>query len=277
MTYLMDKSNKDTRLGRLDKIAFAERYPFNIPTRSYVVVHGSVYYLDHFNIESPLSSIVTLGNGRPVSISEIDVAKDCRFLPFVSFGSNAAEDQLIRKFNVLDMKYPIFCVKGIVEDIVPVYSSHFARYGSIPATGYFEAGARSLLFCVFLPEPLVSTMHKSEAVGSNYGFFEIEKGFSFQDTGHINSFYGYLSLRGILRIGGDAIRLGAFSSEGSALKPMTESLVLRSVHKSIGSELGYEDFMIRILDDSQFRSEMSDRLYRATDRQENIVFARRIL
>ena len=94
-----------------DPVRHALSYPFEIPTRSYVV-DGDGY------AELAESAAPPDVSGRR---------------PVLALGSNQSPAQLIRKYEGLGLG-PIPVVRARLADFDVVYSAHVARYGSIPAT-----------------------------------------------------------------------------------------------------------------------------------------------
>src|SRR3970040_120238 len=92
-------------------VRHALSYPFEIPSRSYVVADGRYEEL-------------------PDSAPPLDVSGRH---PVLALGSNQSPHQLIRKFRDCGLG-PITVVRGRLRDFDVVYSAHISRYGAIPET-----------------------------------------------------------------------------------------------------------------------------------------------
>ena len=134
-----------------DSVRRALSYPFEIPSRSYVV--AGVRYEE-------------LPDGAPLP----DVAGRH---PVLALGSNQSPQQLIRKFKDRGLG-PIPVVRGRLHDFDIVYAAHVAAYGSIPATLRHCPGAAVTLFVNWLDEAQLARMHETETATGNYHFGRLD-------------------------------------------------------------------------------------------------------
>ncbi|MEZ5824066.1 MAG: hypothetical protein R3C97_04805 [Geminicoccaceae bacterium] len=199
----------------------ASAYPFDTPLESYVFSGGKC-------IEGPFDI-----DGRQ---------------PVLAVGSNAAPEQLARKFGIDGGIIPV--TRAILEDHVVVFSAHFTAYGSLPATSLQAPGARAYVFVTWLDGNQLERMHETESVGTNYDYRERDDLSLIVDGGTRAGRVGvYESRRGPLSIRGKAVRMAEIPSTGSHLPRLTQRAALRHVHKALAPDLAFEGFIRRVVED----------------------------
>jgi len=136
-------------------------------------------------------------------------------IPVLACGSNAAPEQLIRKFqNHQNRRIPV--TAGKLKDFVSVYSPHVAGYGSIPATIMPLPGVTTTCHVTWLTEDQLVHMHSTEAVGSAYRYSELQDIHLICDmTGTHSRIHAYVGRRGVLKLNGSYVGLAAIPIEGT--------------------------------------------------------------
>ena len=86
--------------------------------------------------------------------------------PVLAVGSNAAPDQLRRKYGQ-DHHDDIPVTMGWLDDHDVVYGAYLTGYGSLPATLVDSPGTRVAMAITWLTERALAQMHTTEAVGAH--------------------------------------------------------------------------------------------------------------
>jgi hypothetical protein len=210
-----------------------------------------------YPFSAPLERFVFVGNGEapPFSIEGR--------LPVLALGSNGSPLQLRRKFADLPGHIPVS--RAVLFDHVVVYSAHFSRYGAIPATLHRHPGGIAFVALTWLDGRQLARMHESESLGVNYDYVEIDD-VRLEHDGDLAverlPVGAYVSRHGPLLHGAQPIRLAETAASGCPLPALTQPAVLRFAHRRIAPDLGFGDFMERIVQDERFRREMTARLRR---------------
>ncbi len=182
--------------------------------------------------------------------------------PVLALGSNAAPLQLKRKFGQGFGHIPVS--RAVLFDHVVVYSAHFSRYGSLPATLQQHVGGLTFVAITWLDQSQLERMHETEALGVNYDYCELAD-FRLEHDGETLvtaavPIGAYVSRHGPLRHEAAPIRLAETASSGCAWPALTQPAALRFAHRRIAADLAYDAFMERIVADAGFRRECTDRL-----------------
>jgi hypothetical protein len=182
-------------------------------------------------------------------------------LPVLALGSNASPVQLRRKFADLPGHIPVS--RAMLFDHVVVYSAHFSRYGSIPATLHQHQGGVAFVALTWLDAQQLARMHETESLGVNYDYVEVadvrleHDGEAIAATVPVGA---YVSRFGPLQHEARPIRLAETASSGCPLPALTQPAALRFAHRRVAPDLAFDAFMTRIVDDEDYRGDMSRRL-----------------
>ena len=183
--------------------------------------------------------------------------------PVLALGSNAAPLQLKRKFGHEFGHIPVS--RAVLFDHVVVYSAHFSRYGSLPATLEQHPGGVTFVAITWLDQLQLERMHETEALGVNYDYcqladFRLEHDGEALTTTATMPIGAYISRHGPLRHDAAPVRLAETASSGCPWPALTQPAALRFAHRRIATDLAYDAFMERIVADAGFRRECTDRL-----------------
>ncbi len=141
-------------------------------------------------------------------------------------------------------------------DHVVVYSAHFTRYGSLPATLHRYLGGVTFVAITWLDEGQLARMHETEALGVNYDYVEVADIRLEHDGDVVASplpVGAYVSRHGPLRHAAMPVRLAETASSGCPYPALTQPAALRFANRRVAPELSFEDFARRIVEDEGFR------------------------
>ncbi|WP_135081665.1 hypothetical protein [Terasakiella sp. SH-1] len=180
-------------------------YPYDIPSHSYLIDGEEIKPWDH---------ALDLTNRIPV----------------LACGSNQSPTQLLRKFGPTYL--PVMA--GWLHDYDSVYSAHFTKYGSIAATYHYEKGIRSRQMITWLNHEQLDGMHKTESLGINYEFVELDHIHFHSDCGEIiNNSYNYNSSLGTFKINSLPIGLQTIEAQNRPYPSLTQKELQESVLKAM--------------------------------------------
>ncbi len=239
----------------------AFEYPFSLQTEPYLFWNGNAYPILNVSTSDVLNTTIRT-NGDILTIrdhcskhSELYDIENCKFHAVLASGSNASPMQLSRKFLGYGTRALVPVFKGHARDIATVYSAHFARgYCSIPATIANVPSSTTELFCALVPDYMLDTLHQSEHIGVNYGYFELGD-FEFDTTGGLLPFtlYAYVSLWGSLLLNDQLVRLPQFHSTATWIPAMSEREVMLAVSRLLEPGVDVGDFILQMIKSDDLR------------------------
>lgn len=214
-----------------DPVGHALSYPFEIPTRSFVVADGR--YAELADSE-PLPD---LAGRRPV----------------LALGSNQSPAQLIRKFKDRGLG-PIPVIRARLRDFDIVYSAHVAAYGSIPATLRHCRGAAVTLFVNCLDPAQEARMHETETASGNYRYGRLDGvALRMEVGGDLASVHVYISSRGALARNGAPVALAAVEAENRRWPSLAQREVQAHVRDRVAPGEALDSFVRSAIDDASVR------------------------
>ncbi|KAF5830935.1 hypothetical protein DUNSADRAFT_13843 [Dunaliella salina] len=186
-------------ISSVETLAWAVEYPYVKPVshgHSFLFINGHVYTFPNeawTGTQGLMGMIVTPqhhskltskedGNCPPISAKEaasrhgFDLEASLSmgpWLPVLAVGSNAAPQQLIRKFSDLYPGVFILVVECVLDGFDVVYSPGLASYGSCPATLAHSPGTLASVFLTYLMPPLASRMHSTEGAPYVYSLMQL--------------------------------------------------------------------------------------------------------
>lgn len=174
-------------------------------------------------------------------------------VPVLACGSNAAPDQLMRKFPMpTEQIVPVTCAK--LQDFICVYSAHIAGYGAIPATLFWQPGSETNCHITWLSEKQLQRMHETEAIGVNYRFSRLT-GISLEceRTGSMTDIYAYISNFGSLQIDGQPVPIKGLTQDTSFHLSMSQQEVQEKVSQLIFQLTSSTEFITQNIDNPVLR------------------------
>ena len=169
-------------------------------------------------------------------------------------GSNQSPQQLSIKFSGLDIG-PTPVIRARLRDFDSVYSAHFSRYGSIPATLQHAPGTTVFVFVLWLTSGQREHMHKTEAVGVNYDFGRLDDiDLRMDGGGVLDHVFSYISRRGCLTWDGLPVPLSAIKAEGRRWPALTQEQVLEVARDRLEPGHSLDDFISGTITDKEIRN-----------------------
>jgi hypothetical protein len=168
--------------------------------------------------------------------------------PVVAAGSNAAPQQLRRKFRGI-VDDPVYAIRCRLSGWIPAYSAHFSRYGAIAACLQQWPGANSHLFVTLLTPAGLARMHDTETLGTHYRFASLAGAPCHLGEAPLElALYYYDCLHGPLRdTAGAPIPLAAFDVRGCPAQCFEEEQVLRAAMQDLFPDCTLDMALARIL------------------------------
>jgi len=175
-------------------------------------------------------------------------------IPVLACGSNAAPDQLIRKFpKETGQTVPVTSAK--LQDFNCVYSAHIAGYGAIPATLFWQPGTETNCHITWLSENQLQRMHETEALGVNYRFSKLASIYmECEKMGPITDIYAYISNFGSLQMDGQPVPIKDLTHDTPFYQPMSQREIQEKVSRSVFQLETSNDFITQNLENPVLRS-----------------------
>jgi hypothetical protein len=247
-----------------DQLHRALDYPYGIPPT-------------HFMFDGNLGEAQLLPDLAILRLSEVGTSEGATFYnveistsgetrtvhsvcPVVAAGSNAAPEQLKRKFFG-KTQASILCPHCEVVGIVSAYTSHFTHYGAIAACLRPYAMARSRLFVTLMAEPELAIMHTTEGLGVEYEFRPLPAGVAAPSVFAAAKLFYYAPLHEPAVGDGDApVLLSAFAVEGCPWPRADERTMLAAVLPALFPDVPIEAAIANIVGSDAVRDDATRRL-----------------
>ncbi|MCH8036084.1 MAG: hypothetical protein IIC53_03045 [Proteobacteria bacterium] len=221
--------------SREDTLARAKGYPYDLPKASYLLFEGKVVTERGYEVN--------------------DMAKRT---PVLAYGSNAAPEQLKRKFAKTLAKELIPVFKVILPGFDVVYSARLSRYGAIPAMLAPSKGTVLESFVTYLTKRQLRIMHKTELSKTPsknaYQFGELRGLTAMIDrVGVAERLYVYHSLDGALSRDGAMVAYEEVTAQNRTLLAVPHAEMLAMVHRDLDGAGGLDDFILNVTGDDEAR------------------------
>lgn len=217
--------------SREDKLARAKGYPYDLPTGSYVMYEGK-----------PLQD-------RGYAVNDMNERT-----PVLAYGSNAAFEQLKRKFSdTLDEEMiPVF--KVILPGFDVVYAARLSSYGAIPAALAPSPGTVLETFVTYLTDRQLRIMHQTEVGPTAYQFGELSGLSAVVDrVGLAERLFVYRSNVGALSRDGGMVAYEEVTAQNRTLLAVPHADMLAMVQQDLDGEGDVDDFIVKVTDDEETR------------------------
>jgi len=221
-------------------------YPYDRPDFSYLFNDGKV---------------------RPLESRTVDVATGRTAV--LAFGSNAAPEQLVRKFGEIPGSV-IPVVQAELADFDVVYSAHLTSYGTIPATLAPSPGTRLQTWVTWLDDDQLARMHESETGTSwgaavNYAFGYLQDISLSLDVGAgvLKRVGAYLSNHGALALAPEPIAFDVIPATVRSFESRSMPDILATANKSLAPSDSLDDFITKAVEDPDLRARWTDSLREA--------------
>jgi hypothetical protein len=213
-----------------DAIHWAKSYPFGHPRESYLYRDGGPRQLDE-----PRRAI----KGR---------------VPVLASGSNAAPQQLARKFENYVPGAEIPVIRSDLADFDSVYNAHITTYGSVPATLFPSPGTVLETFITWLDHKQLAVMHATEQPGINYQFAEL-KGLILEvaGVGVLDAAYAYISVVGCLSHDGAPVSLAEVAARGRQFAARGQGEIQAVIRERIAPGTSLDPFILENIENHDLR------------------------
>lgn len=214
--------------GAVDLLAIAKGYPYRIPAESFLYVDGAARPLD----ELPTRDRTAV----------------------IAYGSNRSPEQLARKFRGWPPGTVIPVARARLAGFDVVYSSHFTRYGAMPAMLRAAPGVTVDVSVVWLTAAQLARMHETEGT-ENYAYARLD-GVRLEIEGHgrLDHVHCYQGRRGAFAPAGAAIPLAAVAAQGRSAEPLHQAEVLARARDLLAPDLDLDEFVLAIVGDAGVRA-----------------------
>lgn len=197
------------------RIARALAYPYHRPLAPYVF---------------------TGGRALPWCARNLERCRSADLTPVLAVGSNAAPEQLARKFGrAPTVVIPV--TTGRLQDHDVVFAAYMTAYGSLPATLIRCPGCVVDTAITWLDQEALSLMHQTESVGAQTVFGQLE-GLTLQgavSTGPANQVvdhaYTYRSCLGELAVAGRPVALWELGASDRPEPALTQQGLQRRLRR----------------------------------------------
>ncbi len=241
----------------------AKRYPFARPEYSFVFAAGRAIEIVEAGPD-PLSEAKLRLDGRVMpaaeALAELGVSAPrpgCERTAVLGYGSNAAPEQLARKFQDRLGETAIPVLRARLADHDVVYSAHFARYGSIAATLAVSPGTTVDLSVLYLGAAELECVHETELLNYQFGALGDAR-LTMRDTTVPPPPPGvYLSRHGGVAHDGGPLALAEVTAEGRRFPAMGQEGVLELARDQLAPGQALDSFLTTAIEDRDSRERFS--------------------
>ena len=258
-----------TAANRAERLERAKGYPYPMPPYSYLFVNGAAHEIVEFGADPVRDGRLRAGGGAaPASevLGDLGVTGAAGLderTPVLAYGSNAAPEQLARKYADFGDGVVIPVIKARLAGFDVVYSSHFTRYGSVPATLEASADTVAEIAVTFLTASQLALMHTTEGVGRGGAFGRLSGvGLEVDGLGQLDAAFAYLSRRGSLALNGAPLALSAVAARGRRFVAEPEAGMLALARDRVAPGRDLDAFILETIADEPLRRARSAILHR---------------
>jgi hypothetical protein len=235
----------------------ARNYPYDRAAHSFVFDSGEILPLPE-NVEQSLT-------GKH---------------PVLAFGSNAAPEQLQRKY--LDWPEVRFVVsKATLRNYDVVYSAHLTSYGAVPATLAPSPGTMLQTWITWLDDEQLAHMHTTEmgaggGADVNYAYGHLQNvALSIEDIEQPVTAVGvYLSNYGAIALADGPLAFTRIKAIDRTFEARDKISVLEEVRARLAPDLNLEEFIVAIVEEPARRSKWGTELKATAHALEFLDFVR---
>jgi len=213
---------------RTDRLARARGYPYPYPGRSYIWRAGEVSDFDLAETEGRTAVLAVGSNRAPIRL-------DQKFLGNTS-ASVPVQHARLKGFDI-------------------VYAAHLTRYGSVPAMLQRALGTTVELAVTWLDDTQLEIMHATEG-GYHYAAIE-SVDLTYDDGTRADSVHLYVGREGHLVHREQPVALIEIDGDNRPHAARNTAEVLEIVHQRVAPDLPHDDFILRVIDDTEFRRDCS--------------------
>lgn len=211
--------------------------------------------------ERPAGSYLYNPGRAPIPLTDGDVAQHrsdwADRHPVLATGSNAAPEQLDRKFGRAGLG-TIPVVAATVRDVDAVFAARVAAYGAIPSTLHSSPGTSFRTHLTLLDDHQLEAMNESEGLDTAYGHVDIDPTSVRAATGELPAVLAYVAIAGTLVIDGQPRAVRALPARARRFPAWHQSVMLELVAALSG--LDVPALVDRARASPGFRMQVGDRL-----------------
>jgi len=186
--------------------------------------------------------------------------------PVLAFGSNAAPEQLRRKYADHD-EVRFVVTRATLKDYDVVYSAHLTSYGAVPATLAPSVGTVLETWITWLDDDQLSHMHQTEmgaggGADVNYAYGHLQ-GLSLDTEGVENPLTSvgvYLSNFGALALADAPLAFTRIAAANRQFEECEKTVVLEAVRQQLAPDHSADEFILAITTDPARRAAWGDEL-----------------
>jgi len=142
-----------------------------------------------------------------------------------------------------------------LKDFDIVYAAHLTRYGSVPAMLQRAPGTTVALAVTWLDDTQLEIMHATEG---GYHYASIESvDLTYDDGTRADSVHLYVGREGHLVHREQPVALIEIDGEDRPHAARNTAEVLELVHQRVAPDLPHDDFILRVIADTDFRRDCS--------------------
>ncbi len=197
--------------------------------------------------------------GRAHVVQEREALRQGR-TPVLAYGSNRAPQQLARKFGSLPERRAILVERCEITGFDVVHSAHVTSYGAIPAALYPHAGVTAVVAVTWLDAEQLRAMDLSERAGRNYGRVPLGGTVTLGDGSTSSAVQAYHTSHGALHVDARIVSHADVEARGRPRPGLRNVEVLTRVHRVVAPSTPFEDFVLELVRDENFRDRVTDRL-----------------
>ncbi|MCG8494065.1 MAG: hypothetical protein MI743_20815 [Sneathiellales bacterium] len=174
-------------------------------------------------------------------------------IPVLACGSNAAPDQLIRKYPETQ-KEEVPVTRARLHDFICVYSAHIAAYGAIPATLFWQPDTVTDCHITWLSENQLYHMHQTEAIGVNYRFSKLtDIIIECEKNGPMTDVFAYISNFGSLQLDQQPVPITQLAPKRFIHPPMSQLEIQEKLVSEFFKEVSSSHFIMENIDHPELR------------------------
>ena len=247
-------------------LARAKRYPFARPPYSFVFAQGRALEIVEAGADPLADSLLRLdGRVMPASeaLAELGVADAAPFagrIAVLGYGSNAAPEQLARKFRDAPGAAAIPVLRARLADHDVVYSAHFARYGSIAATLAVSPGTTVDLAVLYLGPAELERIHETELGAYDFGTLGDARLSMPAGMPAPAPLWVYLSRRGGVAHEGRPLALAEVAAEGRRFPALAQQRVLEMARDRLAPGQALDCMLATVIEDRATRERFTETL-----------------
>ncbi|MCH9019667.1 MAG: hypothetical protein IIA73_04805 [Proteobacteria bacterium] len=243
--------------GDDERLERAKRYPYPAPRHSYLFVNGVAHELAEVGEHPVGDGVVNVADRlAPVAkaLRDLGVPGLDERVPVLAYGSNAAPEQLARKYAQLDGDVVIPVLRARLAGYDVVYAPHITGYGAIPATLEVSAATVAGVAVAFLTAPQLALMHDTEIAALNYVYGRLSHlALEFDGLPALDSVYAYLTLHGSLALDGAPTALAAIDARGRRFDSIGTPGMLALARDRVAPGRPLDAFILDNIDDAALR------------------------